>query len=322
MAETWHYLENQFDNVTKGSNKLMNIITNDHHSRLKAKETDPNIAPLVTRYTPVNVAFSDKYSAWFTGASIYKSTTEVVNNSIEDLRGVKIKQWDIKIQNVYIEGTPEYTAILPNRRKPFQNGGIDERITQVKALRDRLLSYADLADVQTDVSDFYTDLKDKRDLQQQKEGNLETLAGAREAARKACANLMYGNLGVLMDIFKDTPDSITDYWEIQLLQSSGSTPESSPGEPITGTVAANNFNNFHQQALEGNTEILLKNTGTTNLIFCVNSAANQACSGSGIAVSTGSELLVMRNQLGAESNEFFIVSNPDSVEGSFEVIIG
>ncbi len=74
----WHYQENQFDNITKRSNLRMLIITNDHHSRLKAQQMDPEILMLLTRTTPYHEAFLGAYTSSKSAIGLRKSATKGV----------------------------------------------------------------------------------------------------------------------------------------------------------------------------------------------------------------------------------------------------
>ena len=52
----------------------------------------------------------------------YKGRTELWDAKVADLSSLRIKQWDIAIQGVFLEGTGDYTILLPNGRGPFQKG--------------------------------------------------------------------------------------------------------------------------------------------------------------------------------------------------------
>jgi len=219
-TETWHYQENQFDNATDESFKKMNIINADHLAKLQAQQGDPDIAALLARTTAPHDAYNLRYSSWLSAKATYKGKTNHVDGYIDDLRTLKIKQWDIQVQQQFLEGSSDYIAILPGGRGPFQIGGIDERISQLQSLAQRLSAYPTLAATMNDVTAFHATLDGARDLQQQKEQLVEDASDLLETARKDIALMMYRNLGFLMDKYGSTPQVISNFWELQLLRAS------------------------------------------------------------------------------------------------------
>lgn len=319
-TQTWHYLENQFDNATETSNKLMNIINADHYAKLQAQAADPDIAALVARTTAPHDAFIAAYTDWLTAKGIYKGETSRLDNYVEDLRKIKIKQWDIQIQQVFIEGTPDYVAILPNGRKPFQSGGIDQRIAQVQALANRLSTYPGLAITRTDVLAFLATFTAERDIQQQKEELVANASDILETARKAIALMMYKNLGRLMNKYAANTDYISNFWELSLLRTI--TPQDDVvSDPIDGSVNAGATVNVPVGVFDNTNHFILRNTGITDLLFCLKDNAVDACT-AGVTVLPGEDATVTLADLGAIGSAFLNVTNLNATNiGNFQVIV-
>lgn len=221
MDETWKYLSNQFALATDGSYKRANILNNDHMSKLTAENADADIAALEARTQPLSTAYGSAYIGWISAKATYKGHTQLYDSLLDNLSSQKIKEWDIQIQGTYLEGTPEYTMILPNRRGPFQNGGKDDRLSEVQALAQRLLDYPALAATQADVDAFATNMQTARDNQQQKEELVAMASDTLEQARLALCTMMYGNLGALMDKYRETPDVVENFWQLDLIRRTG-----------------------------------------------------------------------------------------------------
>jgi len=219
-TETWHYQENQFDNATEGSFKKMNIINADHFAKLQAQQADPDIAALLARTTPPHNNYNSRYSGWLSASGIYKGETSRVEEHLQELSLTKSREWDAQIQVVHLEGTPDYTAILPNGRQPFYSGTIDDRISHMEALALVLGNYPALAATMNDVTAFHATLDGARDTQQQKEELVDDASDLLETARKDIALMMYRNLGFLIDKYGSTPQVISNFWELQLLRAS------------------------------------------------------------------------------------------------------
>lgn len=318
MAELWHYLQNQFLNVTKESRKLAVIITNDHDSKLTAEAADPDILALSTRFNPLKVTLSTKYAGWIASTGIYKGETARVEQKLSVLSSAKIEEWDIQVQVVHTRDTPDYIAILPNYREPFQTGAIDQRIEQVRAFSTRLGGYPALAAVKTDVDTFLTELEGFRNTQQQKEELVGLASDEATDAVSAAMIMIYRNLGLLMDKFGNEPADVERFFEISLLQSTP--PED---EPYVGTVGGGMTVNILEGGFLENTVFVLMNTGTTILRFCIADSAETACS-TGIEVSAGGSETVTAAQLGYQPAwDFFNVTNLDpAIEGSYSAAMG
>ena len=148
----------------------MNILITDHVARVAQAVTgggnppDSDFTTMQGRMTPVKAAWDTSYRAWTAARGTYKGKTQALEAKLADLSGLRIKQRDIAVQGVFLDGTPEYTQLLPNGRGPFQQGAYDLRIAEVKALQTRLTPF--------------------------------TAASATvEAQRITAANVMYQNLG-------------------------------------------------------------------------------------------------------------------------------
>ena len=93
------------------------------------------------RMTPVKAAWDTSYRAWTAARGTYKGKTKALEAKLADLSGLRIKQRDIAVQGVFLDGTPEYTHLLPNGRGPFQQGAYNLLIAEVKTLQTRLTPF-------------------------------------------------------------------------------------------------------------------------------------------------------------------------------------
>jgi hypothetical protein len=316
MAE-WSYLQNQFNNSTEGSFVLMLALGNDHLAKLEAQQADADIAALLARTEPLNTDYNKAFTQWRSATAVRKGATLNIDQLLAELSSLKIKQWDIQIQGQFLDGTPEYMALLPEKRSPFQKGAKDQRINAVAALGLRLADYPALAATQADVDAFSTQLVDARDAQQQKEQLIEQGSDDLEAARLKLATMMYGNLGVLMDKYRDAPDYINNFWEVSLMQN---TPP--PSREFSGTVAADATVNL-TETVGPTAKVVLTNAGYTSLTFCMAATNADACT-TGVQVNPGDTVEVERASLGEDEDANLNVTNlsPDT-EGAYSVeVIG
>jgi len=217
---TWRFTENQFANATRGSFKKMLTFCADHDAKLFGRQGEADILPLYTRFHPQYLAYSSAYAVWQASRGSYAGGTDAMQQKLEELESVKARQWDVKVQTVFDKGTPQYTAIFPNGRAPFQSGTMDQQISAVETLHEQMVvaGAALPAALVTEVGDYHTTLVTLRTAQQAKEGAADDGSTFLETTRVATAALLYGNLGLLMDIYRETPDRITDFYELSIIR--------------------------------------------------------------------------------------------------------
>jgi hypothetical protein len=314
----WHYLQNQFDNATDGSFRLMLTVTNDHYAKLQAQQADADILALLNRTQPVHEGYLDQYSAWKSSEGLYKAATDATEALLEQLSSTLARQWDTAIMVQYDKGTSEHTALLPNGRIPFQQGTRDERVAAVKTLGLTLADFAPLAALKVLVDDFHTTLKDARDAQQSKEQLADQQRTDMETARLAIAVMQYRNLGSLIDKFGATPDQVFNYFEVSLLQRKATdTPPTV--EEFSGTVGPMSTANI-TSGISPKATIIITNTGTVALRFCDAPDGITACTVNGMDVPPGGVFEAKGSDFPNSTNVFLNVTNNDpSIEGNYNV---
>jgi hypothetical protein len=319
MATTiWHYAANQFDNCTIQSKKRMNRISSDHESKLVAGSGDPVIAGLRVRFDPVRTAYSNCYMASISANAVYKGKTLNFENYTKQLSGTKIEEWDVRIQVVYRKDSPTYVELLPRGREPFQKGTNDQRIEEVTSLGARLTSYAGLLAVKTDVDTFAGDMRDARLEQQEKEELVAESSDALETKRKATAEMMYGNLGVLMDKFRRNPTEIERYFDLEAIRNTG--PEQN--ETFEGTIAGGDSVNILSGGFDAETEFLFANPGIARLAYFTSETADGVYSGTGVEVAPGESINKTAGEIGNPDYTFLNVTNLDAEnQGNYSVTV-
>ncbi|MDX2081111.1 MAG: hypothetical protein SFU53_10030 [Terrimicrobiaceae bacterium] len=226
----WKYVSNQFAVATENNFKKMFSLSADHDSRLDARKAEPGIAPLYVRFHPIAEAYSAAYIAWDAAGGTGEGETASVQSQLNLLSSTKVRQWDVQTQGVFDAKSPTYKSIWPDGRGPLQDGTIEQRIAAVKSLHDRMLPHAATlpAVLLADVLGFHTGIVALRNEQQGQQGAVAALSTALESARQSTATMMYGNLGVLMDLYRENPAAIEDFWDLSLIRETGGSDEEEP----------------------------------------------------------------------------------------------
>lgn len=325
MSElNWSYTYNTFEVSTRYSAKKMSILAPDHGSKLQASNSDPDIATMFAETQAPVAAFALAYARWIASVGTYKGETNRFTNLLSQLSSLTIKQWDIAIQNEFLQGESDYVSILPNGRGPFQTGAYEVRLTEVAALAERLLPYIALAALRTAVQAYYTMLLNARNVQQQKEGIVQNRREELSDARKAMAVQMYKNLGGLMSKFSENPIEIERFYDLELIRSTSATTDDEIIEPIVGTVDAGEFKNVLNGTFTPASLITISNTGTVPLLFYLANAPflDVMPPSIGITIEPGNTSTHNVLEFGAIFTEFLNVKTITiSIAGSYEVMV-
>ncbi|MBL0308311.1 MAG: hypothetical protein IPP77_01000 [Bacteroidetes bacterium] len=217
----WHYLQNQFNNQTKGNFKKMLSLDNDHYGRLvQLAPSDPDIEALRAAYEPIHLAFVQLYSNWQGSEGSHESQTLSITN-LFSLLNVNLNIWEGPVFATYPKGSEQEKNIFPDRRMPFQKGTYETRIIAVKTLYEKLATYVGdptLIALGNTVQSFYNVIDGARLLQQGGDASITGYSNALEAQRVLCAIEMYGHLGILMNKYRTTPLTVLEFWDMELLR--------------------------------------------------------------------------------------------------------
>jgi len=318
MKRQWNYLTNVFLNVTKGSYVKMLTIISDHESKLRAKATDPDIAILLGRTEPIKNELAAHYNTWTSAKGIREGETLRFENLLKELSSEKIPRWDAMARVEYLETTPDYKAIFPDGRTNFRQGSYESRIAKVGALAETLAPYTALSQLKTEVETFYQSLISARDTQQQKEQLAGSSSAKLDQARIASGEIMYANLGFLMNKYYTVPETIEDFFELKNIQSQ-KTKEGSI--PYIITVFANST----QEAgikFDENTEFHFNNTGDASLFVYTGPDPETPFPEDAQAIEPGGEKAFLAGKLGDPVNRYLFVTNKDpETDGEIEVLV-
>lgn len=181
----WQYLQNQFANALINSYRRTNLFGKDHVSKLANVLTDADIALLHQRTHPIYESYQQHYTTWQKAVSFYKGETARMTELLNVLRSQKAAQWDIKIQIVYMAGTPEYMTLLPNGRTGIYDGGRDLQMQNLRTLAEALAEYPDLAALKAEVANFVLIIDEARHRQQKREQAVQNHATELRKAQQA-----------------------------------------------------------------------------------------------------------------------------------------
>lgn len=266
--QTWHYLENQFDSVTKGNRKLMHAILKDHYGKLSSEAaTNPAVQPLLDDLQPVYADWGQKYGDWKSAQTTYGAATVAFQNQLEALQQMppgdgrsRIDEWASKIASYWTPGSQHYSFLLPRGREPFTTGSRDEIVEEVQRFAARLgvketeltqlvgqpgntpeqtADYTEqaaaMSALEAKVNAFYAKLNGARTAQTEKGSQVEQLSGQVRNARVATAEALYRNLAGLMRIFYKADDRprVTEFFDLGMIMNPPAPSDNTPDAAVT-----------------------------------------------------------------------------------------
>ena len=209
MIGPWKFSENQMEISTRESLKKAVILSTYHDNALLALSTTyPELLPLYTRYHPLHLALVAAYNTHTSSGSIQQGERLSVSQEFVVSKGLLTEEWMPAISLIYKKTTPRYKAIFPNGLKPFNKGGIDEKIAAFDVLGMNIGTDAALATIKTAVVSNYDSLLADRAAQKTAKTTTADNSTASEEARVAAMNMQYRNLGNIMDVFFDTRETM------------------------------------------------------------------------------------------------------------------
>lgn len=316
----WIHVINPFEVATAKSRRKMLILISDHTSRLQNGLANPIINDLHVRTVPLKQDFSTKYSRWSQANGAWKGETKRVNADLKLLSGTLIENWDIRIQIIFPQGSPDYLTLLPRQRIPFQQGTMDETIQALQTLGLALAEYPlqpSLVVLRDEVVAFHTVLEGKRNVQQQKEQAVKDASAALEAARIVCAVMMFRNLGILIDTYPTLPNMITNYYQMNLLRDIADN-----SEEYLGTLLVNEQKNAVSEGITQDSIIYIHNTGDSAIQISIQDNPNMMNDATDITLQPGDDMTTQAGDIPLLTAYFINLRNlSGSAEGAYTIIV-
>ena len=313
MENQWSFSSNPFIAATDSSFRKSVKISQLHASALNAFASDPAIAAMKALFDPLNATLNTAYDTYVAQSGTKESETMSVNENLRLLSNPKIRQWDVKIQNVFGEDTPEYKALLPNGRKPFQTGAQLMRINATNILSLAIGSDVALADLKEEVDLFYSQTNDAYNVQQ---GAISTSKGLSDAIDQTRINMcvgMYSNLGKLMAKYAATPGEIDKFFPLELIRNAQQVD-------FTNSVQKQSIRFIVKRTLVGTDTIRFVNDGTTDLWFYLAPNKTSTPDTQHVVVHQNSETTVTAASLGDVANTYIMAWNPETEQAGHFVM--
>jgi hypothetical protein len=285
MNKQWHYLENQFLNVTERNYKKAMQISNYHDAVLKNKmdtNPDPDYALLYNRYHPLHLALVADYNTWKSKGGSQEGATLNLDQQLALMTG-KIENWDTRVKMIYGKTTPQYKAIFPDGRKPFNRGTNESRKDAIQQLALNIGNDPALVAVKDEVDAYYTDLDDALDTQSGAKSVKKDYSSAVGQSVAAAMTMQYRTLGFLINKL-DLPQDIANFFAVNLIRESDQ-------RIYTGTLDPLENEGVLIHTFMADDELRLKADGPAPVKFYLGTTPNNT-DGNGITVEANQEITI------------------------------
>lgn len=208
-----HLLINPFLNITKRSPKRAHALGLFTDNALGLAGQPAEIVALYNAYHPVFEAFHALYiGRGSSGADRHGRT--LAQGLLLDELSERIKEWAFQVENVHRRDTPEYQTYLPQGRRPFRHGKIEDRATAVRVLARELAGKPAFSALYADVQAFSDQFEAAIGGAVGGETIEKTKSQELEIGRIALCHALYAVLGGLINLYPDNPHRVTTYFDI------------------------------------------------------------------------------------------------------------
>lgn len=305
FTKPWIFLSNPFQTAVGNSFIQALKMSTVTDAALAAAKADAAIATLYAYYHPIHLAYVAAYDAWVAQGGTQKGSTVSLTTLLKGLTP-KINLWDAQISIVYAKGSGPYVALLPSGHAPFISGKQSARIAALQALDANLTPIVALATTKTDVHNYATAIDNANNTQKGAKTTTNSNSSALELARTNMCNACMYVYGGLLQKFSTNLEKVGDFFDLELLRNSKQTE-------FTGSIKPNSIKKAMQRTLAANTNIVLKNTGLTELVFYLAPNAISAPAGASVTLMPQEQKQVLASELGdVLANHFLNIQNQDA----------
>lgn len=216
--DLWAQLINTFEVNTKGSRRKMLRIANHHYARLQAMKADPIIMAILLVFEPALKLYQDMFANLGSQEGTSVGNTAKFTAELNNMSDYWFDEWQTMVRQVFETWTPEFKAIFPRNKEPFQRIQYDLRMVAVEGLHKTLLNYPALKDAATHVAAKLVILNDARNTQTEGFGTTAFTSSMIEEQRIVLANLLDDNLCDLKKKYRTNIKMVENYYDLAELR--------------------------------------------------------------------------------------------------------
>jgi hypothetical protein len=193
-------------------------IANFLYSRLQAMKADPAIMALLLIFEPALMLYRSMFSNQDSQEGISMGNTAKFTAELNNMSYFWFDEWQAMVLQVFKPSMPEFKAIFPRAKEPFQRSQYDMRMVAVDALYKTLLNYPKLQEVAKNVAARMVILQEARDTQTEGFGTNVFTAAMIEDQRIVLADLMDDILCDLKKKYRKNIKMVENFFDLTELR--------------------------------------------------------------------------------------------------------
>ncbi len=283
-----------------------------HMAALNKKAGDPVFDALIKGFKPLNQAVLDSSSDKSGIVGDRMGDTLTKDELFLELNKTNMPKIQLAIENVYGRTTAQWKALFPFALKPFQSGTIENKISALKTLTEKVDADGALTAAQALIDPVYKAIFEARSSQQGEKSNVETGISAQLTAIDAMCVGHFADHGAIVQLYPDDPKAIMSFTDYVTLQSHVH------GVLYEGTINANR----KKMALKKDFTLLsqLKVTANVDLQIWVIDSINNPSHPIGILIPANTPTVVGFPALGNFANRIVQIQNMNlTMKGKYAI---
>ena len=209
MFKRFKFIDNQMEIETHNSFRESVVLSKHHDAGLLALiATYPCLQERYDLYHPAHLLLVAGYNSWDSTDAVKQGGRLNVEILFYAAKQTLSTVWMPAILVLYKKASARFRSIFPNGMKPFNNGGIDEKIESFNTLSKNIGVDTNLTTIKSAVDTTYTQLTIARSAQTGAKSANTISSDALEVLRVNAMVLQYRNVGFVMDNLFDNRETV------------------------------------------------------------------------------------------------------------------
>ena len=289
-----------------------------NYEALKARQTtDPFIKELFLKMAPIYTSYHNLFGSLVATKANKKGTVLSFNNFLKALRK-KLKEWDIAIQGIFLEGSPEYVMLFPNGKSFILDGSQEQIVAKFFAFNTNVQSNPELDTIKEEVNAYMQTLQAYYGSKNEKRSVTETSTTELDHAYDQMGKALYYNILMLTAHFIDDPLEVENFFDMALIRRHEKEIAEEESLLVSIPPATSKDSGFN---IDKTGRYLIMSRCSFSLQYYGAATASELPKTAPRELVPGEEVEVSGADLGAPANRFLIFVNPStSASGEVEIL--
>ncbi len=298
---SWQPAENFVRNGVRGNYTVALKVSTFHFNALTAQSSNVAIAALLVLYTPYHNGLVSASTAKLSALGDRIGDTQTKSELFLELTQVRLPIWQQMIGNVYARGTAAFKTLFPFGLDVFHNGTIENKLINLRTLRDKCTADASLAAVASLITSFYSAINNARNTQEGEKTIVGVGINNQQDAIEAMCIQMFADYGTIVSLFPNGPTRIKSFIDVVTLQDHVHSPL------YTGVVNTNKIRKVATKTVTSLSKI--KVSCDVDLMIWVNDSAKNPIHPAGVFIPANTPTIAEFPGLGNPDNRVFQIHN-------------